>query len=180
MSRTAFPLVAQDLSAFARSLSRELDAHEGRPGHVQLLNMLTRSAGYRNYQHFRASCEAEERMERAPAPPEPVDHVKVERLARYFDAAGRLTRWPGKASHRLPCLWVLWSRMEAGRTHAEAEVNALLDASHLFGDPALLRRYLVDEGMVSRTTDCREYRRIERRPPAEAAALIRRLGRREH
>jgi hypothetical protein len=35
---------------------------------------------------------------------------------------------------------------------------------------------MVHAGLVSRTADCRDYRRIERQPPPEALALIRRLG----
>jgi hypothetical protein len=45
----------------------------------------------------------------------------------------------------------------------------------LFGDPALLRREMFDRGMVWRTPDGREYRRIEDKPPALARALIRQL-----
>jgi len=172
------PLVAKDVSSFARSLGRELEACDGAPGHVQLLNMLTRSAGYRNYQHFRAQAEAGARLDREPPAPEPADLVKVERIVRYFDTAGRLVRWPKKASHRLPCLWALWIRFPAGRTLSEAEVNGLLEAGHLFGDPALLRRAMVDAGLATRTADCRQYRRVERRPPAEAQAVIRRVLRR--
>jgi hypothetical protein len=33
-------------------------------------------------------------------------------------------------------------------------------------------------GLVSRTEDCRDYRRIERPPPPDALALIRKLERR--
>ena len=38
-----------------------------------------------------------------------------------------------------------------------------------------LRRELVNTGLVERTPDCKVYRRVERRPPLEALALIRRL-----
>lgn len=47
---------------------------------------------------------------------------------------------------------------------------------HDFGDPALLRREMFQRKMVSRTLDCRDYRRLEQRPPDEALALIRRLA----
>jgi hypothetical protein len=35
---------------------------------------------------------------------------------------------------------------------------------------------MVHANLVSRTDDCRDYRRIEQRPPPDALALIRRLG----
>ena len=66
MSRTVFPFAAQDVSALAKSLTRELEACDGKPGHVQLLNMLTRAVGYRNFQHFRAQHAAGDRLDAAP------------------------------------------------------------------------------------------------------------------
>ncbi|MBT3070858.1 DUF2087 domain-containing protein [Rhodomicrobium sp. Az07] len=176
MTRTVFPYAANDIAALARSIGRELESDSEKPGHVQLLNMLARGAGFRNFQHFRAQQEAEAKLERGPAAPEPVDFVRVERVARYFDAAGRFARWPSKASHRDLCLWVMWSRVPAAQVMNERAVNALLNANHLFGDHALLRREMVDTGLLTRTSDCREYRRVEKRPPADAVALIRHLG----
>jgi hypothetical protein len=176
MSRTVFPFVAKDVSSLARALGRELEGCDSKPGHVQLLNMLTRSAGYKNFQHFRAQFDAQDRLEREPPAPEPVDHVRVERVARHFDQAGCLIRWPAKESERLLCLWNLWSQIPAGRVLDEKQINAILNAHHRFGDYALLRRELYDNQLVTRTPDGREYRRMERRPPADAVALIRHLG----
>jgi len=176
MSKTAFPFVAKDVSALARALGRELGASDSKPGHVQLLNMLSRSVGYQNFQHFRAQAEAQARLEREPPPAEPLDHVLVERLARNFDSAGRLTRWPSKTSHQHLCLWALWARIPQEQVFTEGQINELIKAAHLFGDHALLRRELINYQMVSRTQDCRDYRRIEQRPPAEAIALIRHLS----
>jgi hypothetical protein len=50
-------------------------------------------------------------------------------------------------------------RFEAGRDYAEPEVNAIIDANHLFGDYALLRRELVDRGLLQRDKAGRRYRR---------------------
>ncbi|MFD2180789.1 DUF2087 domain-containing protein [Rhodoplanes azumiensis] len=184
MSRQIFPYIADDMSALARALegelSRALAANGGEPpGHVTMLNMLARAAGCRNFQHFRAQAEARERLE-TPAPPvpaePPVDFVKVERVARYFDAAGGLTRWPGKHRDRVACLWVMWSRLPARQVLSEPAVNEALKAAHRFGDHVLLRRALVDLGLLARTPDGREYRRVEQPPPPEARALIRHLA----
>ena len=180
MSRTAFPFATHDVAGLARALGRELAACEKQPGHVELLNMLARSAGYRNFQHFRANHAAEARLASLPAPPEPVDLKRVEHAAKHFDGAGRLTRWPAKDSRRALCLWVLWSRIPAAETFNEAQVNELLRAWHLFDDPALLRRCLFDTGRLWRTPDGRRYRRIEQRPPEEALVPIRHLGRQAH
>lgn len=179
MSRTTFPFHADDMSALARSLKRELDGRDRAPGHVELLNMLARATGFRNFQHFRADLTARGRLDAAPPGPPPgpaIDHVLLARLMRLYDSDGRLTRWPSKASHRLPCLWVLWSEIPARQVFTEAEINRLLQARHLFGDHALLRRELCDHGLMVRTADGRQYRRVERAPPAQARALIGRLA----
>ena len=177
MSRIEFPFVAKDVSALAKSLNRSLhktlQENGHGPSHAQLLNMLVQSVGYKNFQHFRAQHEAQAQLASPPQAPAPVDHLLVARVARHFDAAGSLMRWPGKATHRRLCLWVFWSRIPAGSVLSEAALNALLTAHHLFGDHALLRRELFDHAMVTRTPDGREYRRLERRPPPEAVALIR-------
>jgi DNA-binding transcriptional ArsR family regulator len=150
MSRLALPLEAADLSAFARALRSQLDKLEHTPGHLELLNMLCRAAGFRNYQHFRASAEARQRLaaarEMTPAP----DYPLVEKAARHFDGEGRLLRWPAKAPHLKLC----W---------------------HVFGDPAVLRQALFEAGLVDRTQDGRQYRRIEQKPPVELGALLARV-----
>ena len=177
MSRTPLPFHSEDMSALARSLKGQLAGCAPPPSHLELLNMLARANGYRNFQHYRAQLAALAQMEsRPPAPePAPVDYVRVKRLLRMFDPEGRLARWPSKQSQQELCLWVLWSRLPAQRALAEKEINLLLKANHLFGDHALLRRWLCDYRMMSRTKDGREYRRVEKRPPAEALELIRRL-----
>jgi hypothetical protein len=176
MSRTAFPFAVDDVSALARGLERQLAAHDGPPGHVEMLNMLARAGGFRNFQHFRAQAEDIDRLTAPIAAPPPIDTTRLQRIARYFDADGRLLRWPGKASHRPDCLWVMWSRLPARAVMHEREINERLNAEHHFGDHALIRRELVDRAMMWRTLDGREYRRIEQAPPVEATALIRILA----
>lgn len=167
--------MAEDISAFARSLARELAASDAPPGHLSLLNMLARSSGFRNFQHLRAAHAAGERLAARPAPEPPVDHDLVERAARQFGPEGRLRQWPSRNTVQTLCLWVLWARLPAGEDLAEKQVNALLNASHDFGDPAILRRSLFGMGLVTRERDGSAYRRQERRPPPEARALIRLL-----
>lgn len=178
MSRTALPFYAEDISAFARSLNAQLTNSDHNPSHVELLNMLARSAGFRNFQHFRAQADARERLESPGTAAPVVDFALVQMLTRYFDAKGVLSRWPSKFSHREPCVWVLWSRLSPREVYTEQQINQLLQANHLFGDHVLLRRQLIDLGLVTRTADGREYRRVERRPSADVVELIRCLTKR--
>lgn len=187
MSRTLLPFHSEDISALARSLKGQLASCNEPPSHLELLNMLAKAGGYRNFQHYRAEISARDLPETRPEPvpvpaPEPVDAAppvdaaRMRRLERLFDAGGRLTLWPSKRSHQELCLWVIWSKLPARKVMTEKEVNQVLKDNHLFGDHPLLRRWLCDYGMLDRTRDGREYRRIEKRPPADALELIHRTG----
>jgi len=175
MSRTPFAFAVDDISTLARGLCRDIDALGRTPGHVEMLNLLAKAGGFRNFQHLRAQHEARASLE-APRPaPEPVDAKLTKKLVGYFDAEGRLIRWPGKHSHRAACMWAIWAGLPAEKVLHEREISDLLETRHCFGDAALLRRWLADTGMVERTPDGREYRRVEKRPPPEALALLERL-----
>jgi len=65
-------------------------------------------------------------------------------------------------------------------TLTEAEISALLTEWHLFEDHALLRREMVDDGLVRRTADGWQYTRIEQRPPMAAMELLRQLNNLSH
>ena len=106
-----------------------------------------------------------------------VDAKRVERVARCFDAAGRLQRWPTKQSEQIVVLWVLWSQLPDGSRMSEAEISSLLTRWHDFDDYALLRRGLIDLGLVQRTQTGSIYRKASRDDmPAEAAAVAARFG----
>jgi hypothetical protein len=68
-------------------------------------------------------------------------------LRQYF-RAGRLREIPAKRSKRLVVLDRLSLEFEPGVRYSESEVNAVLGRFH--DDYAALRRYLVDEGFLSR------------------------------
>ena len=172
MPRTAIPFTAPDISALAKALRDQLARQGPAPGHVEMLNILARAAGAKNFQHFRARSVAPEAAIETP----PADLARVEKLVRQFDAQGRLVQWPAKPSQQALALWAMWAALPAGDTVTEPVFNARLNALHTFG-AAILRRAMVSAGLVSRTLGCRDYRRVEQRPPPEAQALIRRLRR---
>jgi hypothetical protein len=69
-------------------------------------------------------------------------------LRSFFDADGRLLTVPAKRAKRLVVLDHLAQRFEPGERYSETEVNNRLRETH--DDVAALRRYLVDEGFLSR------------------------------
>jgi len=184
MPRTDVPLHAADISSFAKSLARELkqthDQAQRAPGHVELLNMLARAAGYRNYQSLRARPAPGECLPAPPAPsvlpaaPTALPDTAA-RALRQFDAHGRLTRWPIKFSVQRLMLWGMWMRFDSRRRYTEREVNEVLNAWHLFGDHCTLRRELVEMKLLARKDGGAEYRKLPRRPDAQAMALMRAL-----
>ena len=187
MPRQSVPLAIADLSQFSRALGAQLAAHPGEaPSHLSLMNMLARAAGFRNFQHLRAAADPGAAVaipEPAPdpepdpmPPPEPVDLRRIAKVAGYFDAEGRLTRWPSRRAQQILCLWALWARLPAATPMHEREIGPRLNALHLFGDPAILRRDLVGLGLFRRDPDGSNYLRLEQRPPAEARLLIRDLA----
>lgn len=178
MSRTQIAFASADISALARSLRQQLTQLGEAPSHVQMLNMLAKAAGFRNFQHLRSAGEAAPVATAAPEPQDPGEAVNEARIARalnYFGPDARLLSWPGRTSHQELCLWVLWARYPARQIMDERGISAWLNARHDFGDAALLRRTLVTMGLVTRTQDGREYRRVERKPPAELGPLLVRL-----
>ena len=160
MSRDVTQLTIPDLSQFAKALRAQL---ADPPKHLEMLGMIARAAGYRNYQHLLARHT-----------PEPqVDQKRVARAARYFDAEGRLDRWPARTAIQMMCCWVIWAQLPAREVLSERAISARIDALTTFRDAAQIRRSLVEAGALSRTLDGSEYRRCEKPMPAEAKALMR-------
>ncbi|OQS10985.1 hypothetical protein B0T37_02045 [Chromobacterium violaceum] len=165
MSRTLYPFYSSDISALARSLKQQWAEQSEAPGHLQILNMLARAAGFQNFQHLRA-----EHDRPAPAEPQTVSN-EVRRLLRHFDDEGRLARWPKKFSEQRACLWALWAGLPRGEEWDEPAANAAIRALEALGDHVLIRRELVEGGWIGRTDDCRRYWLIERAVPEEMSEL---------
>lgn len=84
----------------------------------------------------------------ARAIPETATDAVTAAVFRAFFARGRLQAVPVKRSKRLVVLDHLARAFEPGVQYPESEVNARLQAFH--PDYAMLRRYLVDEGFMTR------------------------------
>lgn len=181
MPRSILSIDIADLSTFAKSLREQIGRLERQPSHVEMLNLLSRAAGFRNFQHLRASRTVPP-AEGGPATPETMPAVnegRVLKTARIFDAAGRLAQWPSRRSQQELCLWYLWAKIPAGRSFSEREFSGFLDGLHRFGDAAMLRRDMVGLKLIRRNRDGSDYRRIEQKPPLELPLLLRTLGGRD-
>lgn len=157
--RDVIRLTIEDLSQFTKHLRRNL---EHPPSHVEMLTLVSRAAGYRNFQHLRA--------QNTPAPK--ANPKQVQRAARYFDASGRWERWPLKCGVRELCLWIIWSEIPARTRFSEREISSRIDAMTGFRDAAQIRRSLVEMGLMARRPDGSNYHRLEQPMPPEARALL--------
>jgi hypothetical protein len=130
--RTGLPL--KDVALAARRLGRAGLVH--RDGHALALRA----------ERFAAAARAA--AESAP-PPEPLsDDPAEDAVLSAFVRDGRLVSIPAQYSKRVVVLQHLVRVFEPGVRYPEREVNALLAVWH--PDTAALRRYLVDEGLLSR------------------------------
>jgi hypothetical protein len=183
MPKTLVPYAAADVSSVAKSLKSALDERHlaGRPppSHVELLNLLARAAGVRNFQTLKACAKPVAPVAAVPELPQELSATAKKTLLQ-FDAAGRLVRLPNKFSVQQLAMWVLWTRFAARRDYTEKEVNAILNAWNTFGDHATLRRELVNMKLLGRESDCSRYWKEPRRPDADTRAFLRawRAGRR--
>jgi hypothetical protein len=180
VTRETTPLIAADLSTFAKTvraqLAERLERGEGLPGHVEMLNLLARAAGHRNVQALRAQAarpSADAPAHRWHGPRQPGLSAAADRVLRGFDAQGRLLHWPHKRAEQVLALWGLWLRFDAKRRYSEREVNEVINAHHAFGDHCLLRRELVELKLLERTPGGEQYRKVAARPDEETAALLR-------
>src|SRR3954464_4715760 len=127
-------LPLKDVALAARRLARAGLVH--RDGHALALHAETFGAA------ARAAAEA-------VPPPEPLSADPAESaVLASFVRNGRLVSIPAQHTKRLVVLEHLARVFEPGIRYPEREVNALLAVWH--PDVAALRRYLVDEGLLTR------------------------------
>lgn len=182
MSRLPLSLAVPDASQFAKSLGLALKARHAAgdppPGHVELLNLMARALGHRNLQSLRAAAATSRPALSAPPlaaedrPPPAVLSDNARKALQQFDSRGRLLRWPVKFSVQKLAMWVLWTLFDGRRVYTEREVNEVLKAANAFGDHVTLRRELINHQLLSRKSDCSEYRKLGPRPDDEARALL--------
>ncbi|SDZ30535.1 hypothetical protein SAMN05444004_11019 [Jannaschia faecimaris] len=165
MPRDAIPILVEDVSLFARSLRSQLS---GETTHQTMLNTVARAAGYRNFQHLKAAHGWAEKE--AEVPP---NLALVRRARARFNPEGLFIGWPAKRSLRTLCLWPIWARLDPKAVLTEREISSVIHGLCTFRDAAGIRREMVGEGMLTRTLDGSEYRRVNRKPDPTQRALIR-------
>jgi hypothetical protein len=78
-------------------------------------------------------------------------------ILNFIDKEGRIKIWPSKREMKLQVLEYLAEKFEFGRFYKECEVNGIISQWHTFNDYFLLRRGLIESGLLSRTRDGAKY-----------------------
>lgn len=79
------------------------------------------------------------------------------KIEQFLDSSGKITQLPQKQKARVALLEYLAEKFDPDRTYSEREVNTLCTEWHTFGDFFLLRRELVDHGLLCRERDGSRY-----------------------
>lgn len=91
-------------------------------------------------------------------------------IDRFLDESGRIVQLPRKQIPRRALLEYLAAKFEPDAVYTEHQVNAICEQWHTFGDYFLLRRELVDNGLLDRERNGAKYWRVMETPsPANAA-----------
>lgn len=77
-------------------------------------------------------------------------------VLRFLDGE-QIKQLPVKQTHKLYVLQYLATKFETEKEYTEAQVNAIIDEWHTFGDYFILRRALVDSGLLKRLPNGSKY-----------------------
>ncbi|QTL97849.1 DUF2087 domain-containing protein [Iocasia frigidifontis] len=85
-----------------------------------------------------------------------MDNPKLD-IKRFLDDSGKITQLSSKKKFRFATLSYLADKFEVNRNYTEKEINAICDEWHTFDDYFLMRRELVDNGLLCRVRDGSRY-----------------------
>lgn len=89
---------------------------------------------------------------------EPVKEISyTDGLANFLDEDKKIKSWPAKKEKKQAVLLYLSTKFEKDRMYTEKEVNERINEWHTFRDFFLLRRGLIEEGLLNRTRDGSRY-----------------------
>ncbi len=79
------------------------------------------------------------------------------RASVFYDPAGRLKQYPRKRSLRIIALTRIVDCFDKDRKYTEKEVNEIIMQNISFSDYALIRREMIQQMLIGRSSDCSEY-----------------------
>ena len=85
-------------------------------------------------------------------------------INKFQDPEGRLTLFPAKKRNKIISLFYLATKFEPEVIYTEKQINEIIEANHTFQDKWLLRRELINIGLLCRLTDGSKYW-LSKEPP---------------
>lgn len=82
-------------------------------------------------------------------------------IQRFLDEEGKIKQFPAKHALKYKVCAYMTSKFESGQEYTELEVNGIVAQWHTFGDLFLLRREMVECGLMRRMPDGSKYWRAE-------------------
>lgn len=78
-------------------------------------------------------------------------------IKKFLDEEDRITLFPAKKRNKALCLFYLAGKFEPDTIYTEKQVNEIIDSYHTFQDKWLLRRELINHGLLERLADGSQY-----------------------
>lgn len=81
-------------------------------------------------------------------------------LKIFLDGHGRVTKWPSKQHLKVEVVKYIADKFEDDQIYTEKEVNAIICKWHTYGDYFMLRRGMIECGLMKRTRDGAQYWKV--------------------
>lgn len=78
-------------------------------------------------------------------------------IRHFLDDKERIRQYPSKRKQQVISMLYLADKFDADNKYTESEINDILDQWATFNDRAMLRRDMINTGILGRKTDCSEY-----------------------
>lgn len=92
-------------------------------------------------------------------------------INKFQDPEGRLTLFPAKRRNKIISLFFLATKFESDVFYTEKQINDIIESNHTFQDKWLLRRELINVGLLCRLTDGSKYW-VSKEPPQIEELLL--------
>lgn len=86
--------------------------------------------------------------------------TKIESDIDIYLKDGKIRLFPSKRKKKYLVLSYLITKFDDNKDYTEIEINKIINSNHSFNDPLLLRRELIDWGLLKRTPDGKRYWKI--------------------
>lgn len=85
----------------------------------------------------------------------------MSKIKNFLDDEGRVAKWPAKYRKKIEVAKYIADKFEEDRFYTEKEVNVIINQWHIFGDYFMLRREMIEYGVLARERDGSKYWKVK-------------------